>query len=592
MSRYEQVLKHNYDIPLNCSEPVQVAASALLRDTVTLNYFAQIKLKNVSEFSVEKVSVIVVPYDANQTKIGNEIIHTYDGLNVPSNEHFGSKEAIAFSNIKDVSSFQVTVKDVVFANGLEWVFGQTMEDVKSEKNSEVLEQVETYIGRGDYNKAIGFVDNLFDTEINKTKIRNDLYARFMSIAEGKITEEDISAAEKALGIVPSGFEGKKDAVEHLNTAKKGAYEKNQAHKNKVKKISAIAIAIVIVVVAAGLLATKVIIPNSHYNAAVELYEEGSYEEAIESFQALDGYKDSNDLIEKCEKAILEKDNEEKYSEAIKSYKSGDYDNAFSLLESIEGYKDATELQERYHKELRGKAVSFAGEKIADEVNSLEVGDEFKFGEYVTKKDSDKKEPIEWVVNYKGGGGYEVLLTSKYILTYKHFCDSKNAEATWEKSSLRKWLNEDFLTNAFSESEQKLITASNVPGELNESYPTVLPGNDTKDKVYILSASEVLNYFHHPDSDPSVITWNEETSYAKSVLNDLGDKIDEDDINTDADYEQEYSVWLRNPGQDDKSVEYYQNLYGKNSTGFLWEAGRNAYSDVCGVRPTIRINLLR
>ena len=97
-----------------------------------------------------------------------------------------------------------------------------------------------------------------------------------------ILDNYINIAEKALEIVPNGFAGKNEALSYLNKAKKEAYDKEQARKNKIKKISVIVAALIIVAIAAGLLTTKVIMPNNHYNAAVELYENGSYDEAIHS----------------------------------------------------------------------------------------------------------------------------------------------------------------------------------------------------------------------------------------------------------------------------------------------------------------------
>lgn len=61
---------------------------------------------------------------------------------------------------------------------------------------------------------------------------------------------------------------------------------------KTKRILSIAIPAVITVIAIVLVVTKIVIPNSNYNAAVELYDEGKYREAAAAFLALGDYKDS------------------------------------------------------------------------------------------------------------------------------------------------------------------------------------------------------------------------------------------------------------------------------------------------------------
>jgi hypothetical protein len=59
--------------------------------------------------------------------------------------------------------------------------------------------------------------------------------------------------------------------------------------------------------------------------------------------------------------------------------------------------------------------------------------------------------------------------------------------------LRKWLNGTFLNAAFSAKEQSSIVSSTVIADKNPSYITS-PGNNTTDKVFLLSITEVNKYF--------------------------------------------------------------------------------------------------
>lgn len=82
--------------------------------------------------------------------------------------------------------------------------------------------------------------------------------------------------------------------------------------------------------------------------------------------------------------------------------------------------------------------------------------------------SQQPQPISWRVLSKGNG--VALLISERILDYLPF--SSNGKNDWESSDLRKWLNEEFLLNAFSEEEREHL----IPFEEGESV-SLLGFND-------------------------------------------------------------------------------------------------------------------
>lgn len=76
--------------------------------------------------------------------------------------------------------------------------------------------------------------------------------------------------------------------------------------------------------------------------------------------------------------------------------------------------------------------------------------------------------------------------------------------TWEICTLRKWLNEDFYYSQFNFAEQSRILTTEVAAGTNPKHSTD-PGNDTQDKVFLLSIDEVNKYF---DSDSDrICTYN-------------------------------------------------------------------------------------
>ena len=105
-----------------------------------------------------------------------------------------------------------------------------------------------------------------------------------------------------------------------------------------KKILIFAAPVVIVLLSFVIVLNVVIIPNGRYNDALALMDVGKYEEAIATFEDLDGYKDSEDKISVCKTFILEN----KYQSATSLLNEEKYAQALSAFESLGGYKDSVE----------------------------------------------------------------------------------------------------------------------------------------------------------------------------------------------------------------------------------------------------------
>ena len=112
----------------------------------------------------------------------------------------------------------------------------------------------------------------------------------------------------------------------------------------------------------------------------------------------------------------------------------------------------------------------------------------EFGTYPFEKDGTRR-PIRWSVLKRKGN--KALLLSAYGLDAIPYNEEWKG-VTWETCTLRKWLNEEFLDNAFSAEEQQQIITTIVKNPDNPNYNTP-GGNDTEDKVFLLSISEVKKY---------------------------------------------------------------------------------------------------
>lgn len=129
-------------------------------------------------------------------------------------------------------------------------------------------------------------------------------------------------------------------------------------------------------------------------------------------------------------------------------------------------------------EVRFELASFAVE--------AKRGDTFFFGEYEQDGDLENgPEPIEWIVLKNKDNKLYAL--SKYGLDNKPYHDKREA-VTWETCSLREWLNDEFYEAAFSTEEKAMIADTELTNADNP-YRNTEGGNDTIDKVFLLSYKE-------------------------------------------------------------------------------------------------------
>lgn len=176
-----------------------------------------------------------------------------------------------------------------------------------------------------------------------------------------------------------------------------------------------------------------------------------------------------------------------------------------------------------------------------------------------KKSYFKYEPIKWrVIKCENG---EALLLSDIVLDKQKY-NKRLKKVTWEKSTLRKWLNKKFMNRAFSSSEQEAIRTTKVINEDNYYYKTD-GGNDTLDKIYLLSLSETDEEKEYGFTD----------SYGMTIK-----------YSNYADLDDYQYWWLRTPGEKNISAAAV-DMFGEAYVG-------GGESDMeLGIRPVLHLNLL-
>ena len=125
----------------------------------------------------------------------------------------------------------------------------------------------------------------------------------------------------------------------------------------------------------------------------------------------------------------------------------------------------------------------------EELKSVQVGDVIEFAE------------IDWRVLAKTAD--TVLIISEKVLAGKPY-NEKMTAITWEQCTLRKWLNEDFYS-IFTDEEKAMIAETNVVNSDNAARYGTKGGNNTVDRIFLLSLDEAEKYFVD-DKSRAVGSW--------------------------------------------------------------------------------------
>lgn len=178
----------------------------------------------------------------------------------------------------------------------------------------------------------------------------------------------------------------------------------------------------------------------------------------------------------------------------------------------------------------------------------------------TENNYFKYEPIKWrVLHYENS---EAFLLADAILDSQPY-HSENEEIDWEKSSIRAWLNNEFINKAFSNEENKAINTVELINKDNSKYGTQ-GGKNTSDKLFLLSLSEI----DETEESKEYGFWDKKTRKCKN----------------DNFSEETYFWWLRSPGNsshDAAGVYYY---------GWVFGYGYDVQEAAGGIRPALYLNL--
>ena len=202
----------------------------------------------------------------------------------------------------------------------------------------------------------------------------------------------------------------------------------------------------------------------------------------------------------------------------------------------------------------------------------------------------KYEPIKWRVLDVNSN--DAFLLADIALDSKKY-NAERVGITWEKSTIRSWLNgygssentgdidyidSNFIVSAFTLSQRRAIKIANVVNEYNIKYDTV-GGNDTKDKIFLLSESEV---------------YNTEDAQLYGFVKD-SDIFDEGRMSKSSTYAKAMGAysntcsgnclwWLRSPGS------YVLDAANVTNSGCVSYIGSEVNADSNAVRPSLHLDV--
>lgn len=483
--RYSKIFKYKENTYTEGS-PVIISAGALLSDNVTNNVIAQLKFQSVSQKNIKALTVGIMQLDTAERVLGEEIKHQYLDLSVNIGEMFGSKVAIPLTD-NSTRCFSARVIEVVFSDNSVWESDNTaiweklilpkrqIDDAELIKQFKIKHGFE-YKNHFEKQKDLWFC---FCGAVNKDERCHICGSELSKLEEFDVailkTECDKRLIEEK--------EERERRQEEFRIKQLKEKEEAEIRIKKIKKIVAICTPILCAVITLILVLNNVIIPycenESKYKEAISIMDSGKYEEAISSFSKLDGFKDSETKIEDCKKAIKEN----KYNKALLLLKSKKTDEAYSILEELGDYKDS--------RKLVAEIMSTTFNEIR---SNLKVGDKIMLGTYEQDgNNSNGKEDVEWIVLKTKDK--KALLISQYALDCQPY-NATHTQVTWETCTLRKWLNNEFFNTIFTATEKSLILTETVSvGPYYEENP----GNDTKDKVYLLNWNDFEESDYEDDS---------------------------------------------------------------------------------------------
>ena len=444
------------------------------------------------------------------------------------------KRAFMFLEDGDFKSAEEYCEKVLDINPecAEAYLGKLMVDFKIGRKENLKNLDNPFSDNINYQKIMRFGDENLKNEISgyieeiNQRNENARIARIYNDAVGMMrmnTESSYKEAKKNFESI-NGYKDSTELIEKCKTkiaeikeaekieeAKRQEEEKRRIkqlqierenRERKAKTIVCILAIIAVVIIAVINLLTRVVIPSVKYNNALELMQNGNYEEAISVFTEVKGYKDSVKLIDaskknmKYEEAIsliksepslaLEmfeelgdfKDSKDKckeviYNQALSFMDAGQYEDAMQKFEEV-GF-DFKDSEDKYKEIIYNQAIDYMNSEKYDEAMQKfeEVGFDFKDSQ--EKYDEIELKAYNQAIDCMKAGKYSQAMKTfeKLGFDYKDSQEKydeakKKLKEYYQKSSRKSISTGEFHTVGLKSNGTVVATGYNRDGSCNVS----------------------------------------------------------------------------------------------------------------------------
>ena len=432
--------------------PVLLCAGAILKHTSNGNLVGQLKFKNISDKVITALGVQLSFYNPAKEFVYKDKF-SYLDLNIKRDIDFGSKVPIQIKD-KTVRSFDVVVSQVVFSDGSVW-------------NNE--EPFSNKFGTAQ------LLSTISDKDAFLKKVREKFGA------EANELPEDYKVLWKCTcGSINSESENK---CHHCGA------EYSELLNFDFREFSVIS--------------EKDDIYRNALNTELKAKTESEYLLAIEKYKEVIDWKDSQERIQSClneieeikEKQLIAEEAKKKIAMEASAKKKRILKIVIPAVIVIIALVCSIPLINTIRQK---NAERTAMQLLID----AKVGDVIKFGHYEQDNNTENgEELIEWLVLDVEND--KVLLISKNALDCIPFNIDAH-ERGWEKSFLRKWLNNDFYDSTLSESQKNIILSTTATTGVNAKY-NIKGDEEIEDNIFVLSINEAEMYFGSSDERKCSIT---------------------------------------------------------------------------------------
>ena len=310
--RYQEV----YRIPPNLfieGSPVLIEAGALLKDTTTDKVLALIKIKNLEHKKVNACRIDIHAFGPDGTELKGLPDYLYMDINVGIGQNFGAKIPVFLPDIRS-RKMSVSVTQVVFDDETVWN-QEPCEWMEVPEQQYITDLFPDGEFKKQYSLEVGpectFVpvirNGLFQCTCGTTNLATaDSCYHCNRKYEDLVAKMDLDYLADHIEVRKAKERAAAEAEEARRIADaKEAEERKLIAKEKTRKRLLLGSCFGIITALLVLILLKIIIPGSTYNKAVKTMEAGDYSTALNEFETIKNFKDTEEKIDICSERIID-----------------------------------------------------------------------------------------------------------------------------------------------------------------------------------------------------------------------------------------------------------------------------------------------